>query len=392
MKNMMARVLSLALTGAFFLMGSAAAESVFTQEMVLRGLVGVGNTERLHRAIDKAKAGGEVSIVCLGGSITEGALAKPQQTACYAGLAAQHFADRFMPDPAKLQCHNAGISGTPSLLGITRCARDVLAHAPDIVFVEFAVNDGTDADSRMAYESLVRKLLLSGTQPAVVLIFTVMENGYTAQTHMQQIGRHYGLGMLSVGDAIMPAIKAGEMTWRDYSEDYTHPNTQGHAFIAQMIDHYYEQAAATPAQARAVPDFPVYAKDLQNLVNLQPGDERITAVGSFPYGMVTCYSYRAGWRHTGAMLGSAPLTLRIPGKVMTLAFKQEKRDTCGTAEVYVDGTLRASLSGQADNAWGNVITQLIRLGGAGEHTVEIRMAPGDEGKDFNLLDVGYVNE
>lgn len=41
---------------------------------------------------------------------------------------------------------NAGLSGTPSKLGILRLDRDVLAYEPDICFIEFAVNDGTETD------------------------------------------------------------------------------------------------------------------------------------------------------------------------------------------------------------------------------------------------------
>ena len=156
MNKFFSRLLTLALSGAMLFSTAAAEESVFTQEMVERSLTAVGNTQRLHRAIDKAQKGEAVSIVYLGGSITEGAAAQPRTTKCYAYLSAQLFAEKFMADPGKLQYHNAGISGTPSLLGITRCQQDVLAHQPDIVFVEFAVNDSTDPFGRMAYESLVR--------------------------------------------------------------------------------------------------------------------------------------------------------------------------------------------------------------------------------------------
>ena len=72
---------------------------------------------------------------------------------------------------------------------------------------------------------------------------------------------------------------------------------------------------------------------------------------------------------------------------MTLAFKQEKNTMCGKAEVWVDGVLKLTLNGYADNAWGNVVTELIVLGANEPHTVEIRMAEGHERKNFNLLDV-----
>jgi lysophospholipase L1-like esterase len=209
-----------------------AEDSLFTPAMLRNSLLSVGNTERIQGVIARAQAGEEITIAYLGGSITEGASAKPQQTRCYAYLSAQMFAEKFMPDTKQLLYYNAGISGTPSLLGITRLEQDVLSRQPDIVFVEFAVNDSNDVGSRGVYESLVRRLLNSETQPAVILIFTLLDSGYSCQPHMQQIGKHYDLGMISVKDAIRPQIDLGKMKWSDYSADYAHPNTEGHAFVA----------------------------------------------------------------------------------------------------------------------------------------------------------------
>ncbi len=361
--------------------------TVFTQEMIDRSLTAVGNTERLHRAIDKARSGENVTIAYLGGSITEGALAKPQATKCYAAVSAQLFAEKFMQDKSQLTYVNAGISGTPSLLGLTRLEQDVLSKKPDIVFVEFAVNDSTDVGSRIVYESMVRKLLNSETQPAVILIFTLMDSGYSAQEHMQQIGSHYALGMVSVRDAVQPQIDVGKMTWRDYSSDYAHPTTEGHAFIAELIGNYFDQAEKTAPAPYAVTDKYVFGKSWEGLVNILNGDPAIVSQGSFPFGAASCYSYRTGWVHAA---GTEPLVMKVTGDRMTFAFKQEKTTACGTAEVWVDGKMTLKLPGYGPNAWGNVVTEKLMLGSRGEHTVELRMAEGDEGKRFTLLGVGLV--
>ncbi|MBQ8201853.1 MAG: SGNH/GDSL hydrolase family protein [Clostridia bacterium] len=390
MMKKVSRLLALMLTGSLLCVGGAAAESVFTQEMVERSLTAVGNTERLHRAIDKAQRGEKVTIAYLGGSITEGALAQPQTTKCYAYLSAQIFAEKYMPDAKQLTYVNAGISGTPSLLGITRLEQDVLRKKPDVVFVEFAVNDSNDMVSRGVYESLVRKLLMSETQPAVILIFTLLDSGYSCQSHMQQVGKHYDLGMISVRDAIQPQIDLGKMTWRDYSTDYAHPTNEGHAFIAGLIGHYFDNAVATPPVPYAMPDNAKYGKALETLQNVRKGDAAIVSEGSFPFGPASCYSYKQGWRHLAAKGGTEPMVLELTCSHLTLAFKQEKTQNCGKAEIWVDGVLKKTLSGYAANAWGNVVTELIDLGDSAPHTIEIRMAEGDEKKTFNLLDIGYV--
>ncbi|MBE5804257.1 MAG: SGNH/GDSL hydrolase family protein [Clostridiales bacterium] len=393
MNKTFSRILSFALSGALLLgSASAAEESVFTRQMVERSLYQTGNTQRLHKAIDKARAGEKVSMVYLGGSITEGALAQPQQTHCYAALSARLFAEKFMADPAQLEYHNAGISGTPSLLGVTRCEQDVLAYKPDIVFVEFAVNDSSDANAQMAYESLVRKLLNSETQPAVVLVLTLMSGGYSAHVHMKQIGKHYDLGVVSVYDAIKPQLDMKLMAWSDYSSDYAHPTTEGHAFIADLIGYYFDQAAATEPTDYVIPVEARYSKSLENLRNIRQGDPAIITGGSFPYTNVTCYSYTKGWRHSSLADSNDPLVLQVTGAYMTIAIKQEPNQLCGKAEVWVDGHLKTTLAGYAENAWGNVVTELIPLGENTAHTVEIRMAADNVNKYFSLLDIAVAAE
>ena len=392
MMKSLIRILSFILSGALLCTSAVAEDSVFTQQMVERSLFRLGNTQRLHKAIEKARAGEKVSMVYLGGSITEGALAKPQKTNCYAALSAQLFAEKFMLDAAQLEYHNAGISGTPSLLGITRCEQDVLAYKPDIVFIEFAVNDASDAQAQMAYESLVRKLLTSETQPAVVLVLTLLSGGYSAHVHMKQIGKHYDLGVVSVYDAIKPELDMKRMEWSDYSSDYAHPTNEGHAFIAELIGYYFDQAAATAPTEYAIPEEARYSKALENLRNIRQGDPAIITEGSLGHSVMSSYSYTKGWRHRTTVKGNDPMVLEVTGSYMTLVFKQENNKACGTAEVWVDGKLAATLPGYDSSAWGQPVTQLIPLGENTAHTVNILMAEADAGKLFNLLDMAVAGE
>ena len=384
-------LLILALVCATLIPCLAQAEEIFTPAMLENSLLSVGNTERVQAAIAKARAGEPVTIVYLGGSITEGATAQPQATRCYAYLSAHAFAEAYMPDPKQLHYVNAGISGTPSVLGITRLQQDVLRHEPDIVFVEFAVNDSNQTPYRIVYESMVRKLLASESQPAVILIFTFLENGYSCQPHMQQVGKHYDLGMISVKDAIQPQINLGNITWRDYSSDSSHPNTAAHAFIAEMISHYFATAEATPATPWTMPEDAKYGKAWENLVNIGNGDACIASMGSFVWGPDRCYSYKMGFKHLAALGGSDPMVIEATCSRLTIAFKQERDGNRGTLEVWVNGRMIKALPGRADNAWGNIVTEIIELGViAKPRTIELRMAEGDEGKNFTILDIGIV--
>ena len=61
---------------------------------------------------------------------------------------------------AEISQINAAIGGTGSDLGVFRLDADVLAHKPDLVFVEFAVNDAgaRPLNIRRSMEGIVRQI------------------------------------------------------------------------------------------------------------------------------------------------------------------------------------------------------------------------------------------
>ncbi|MBQ3078524.1 MAG: SGNH/GDSL hydrolase family protein [Clostridia bacterium] len=386
--NRFLRVLSMVLMSSMMLTASAEGTSVFTDKMIEHSLVSVGNNERFRRAAEKARAGEEVTLAYLGGSITEGALAQPQRTKCYAYVSCEIFKEKYASNPENVRYVNAGISGTPSLLGLTRLEKDILSKSPDIVFVEFAVNDSTDPKSKIVYESLVRRLIASETEPAVILIFTMMNSGYNAQPHMQQVGKHYDLGMISIKNAISPEITLGNMTFADYSSDYAHPTTEGHAFIADMIGYYFDKATEGDSAPYEIPQDTVYGNDYEALINIEKGDPEILDRGSFLHGVYPCYTYLYGWKRTGG--ANKPMTLKIGAKSMTIAYRQEKNTSCGRLEIVVDGEVVKTINGYDDGAWGNIVTDVIDFEDSKERTIELRMAQGDESKSFTIYDIAYV--
>ena len=360
-------------------------------DMLKRSLISTGNTERIHRAIQKAQNDEKVTIAYLGGSITQGVGANPENENCYAALSAKLFAEQFAKEKDNVTYINAGIAGTPSLLGITRCNKDIISYEPDIVFVEFAVNDGTDAISREAYESLVRKLLNSESQPAVILIFSVLSNGYSAQDTMQKTGVHYDLGMISVKDAITPELDAGRMQFLgEYAVDEAHPSNYGHNLMAEFIGYYFEEAVKNESTPYTIPEKPQYKASLEKLENITKDSEEIVSYGDFRYGSLTCFTYDAGWKRNKKS-ENKPMVLEIECSKLTIAYQQFASPDNGAVDVYVDGKLYTTLYGYQQTAWGNVATELLVLSGtSSKHSIELKMADGDENRTFTLLGIGYV--
>ena len=77
---------------------------------------------------------------------------------------------------------NAGISSTCSDTGAFRLRRDVLSKAvPDLLFVEFAVNDNQDGHFTAAHcirgvEGIVRSMLAANPEAGIVLLFSANES------------------------------------------------------------------------------------------------------------------------------------------------------------------------------------------------------------------------
>ncbi|HBI85434.1 MAG TPA: hypothetical protein DDX71_03975 [Ruminococcus sp.] len=360
----------------------------FHAAMTARSVVSTGNTARLNRVFDQAAAGQDVTIAYIGGSITEGYAAGAQSPQCYASVSAAQFQETYCAG-GTVTCQNNGLSGTPSILGNLRVFDEVLPPQPDIIFIEFAVNDGKENDYKVGYESLVRTCLEAENEPAVILLFTYMENGHTCQDQQQEIGAHYDLGMISVRDAIVPEMEAGRMQWHDYGDDDVHPTVAGHALLGEFIAEYFAQAKKAkkdkhyeiPAETLN-PELDLNGK-LYDAVSLQYHDGDWTPgtnSSRFPAGFV----YQKDGKNEG-------LTFNVTGKSLFVVYKKANSKDYGMAGVYVNGSLAGIVNGYGANAWGGpTVERITTQESTQEMNVEIRMLDDHTDRNFELYAVGVT--
>ena len=216
------------------------------QKMIDKSLVQLGNWNRLKKAIDKAKRREEVTIAFIGGSITQGAGAIPIHKQCYAYKAFQGFCKVVgCKEDENVHFCKAGVGGTPSELGMIRYERDVCSEGkslPDVVIVEFAVNDEGDETKGTCYESLVRKILNAPNKPAVILLFSVFANDENLQERLMPVGITYQLPMVSVKDAVVEQFYQSYDTGKgsrtiQYFYAMFHPTNDGHTILADGLYH-----------------------------------------------------------------------------------------------------------------------------------------------------------
>lgn len=358
------------------------------EKMVDRSLLSVGDMTRMSDVFQEAQNGEDITVAYIGGSITEGYNAGT--TEFYAKTCTD-LLQGYFPD-ITVTGVNAGISGTPSLLGNLRLERDVLSADPDIVFVEFAVNDGQEADYKNAYESLVRTLLTQEKDIAVVLLFTVLDSGYTCQEHMSKIGANYDLPMISVHDSVYEEIEAGRMTWQDYSNDQSHPNAYGHKCITDFVDNYYQKVLPVVAEnvgevSKELPD-PVFSAKYMNMHYMDSATMDGVELDGFEQ-YDTHGSFHNGWMYRGTDGGSMKFT--VDCSVLEMVFKANNSDKYGTADIYVDGEKVKSVVSNMSDGWNNPVTAyLIDNDSSAEHTVEIRMEGGVT-QAFFVMAFGYCD-
>ncbi|GIP17342.1 hypothetical protein J40TS1_29840 [Paenibacillus montaniterrae] len=386
------------------------------RSMISRSLLHKGNNYRLKKAIEKAKQGEDVTIAYIGGSITQGAGAKPIHSACYAYQSYLSFKKLFAKNGGEhIHFVKAGVGGTPSELGMIRYERDVLKDGavwPDIVIVEFAVNDADDETRGKCYESLVLKALAAENEPAVILLFSVFINDWNLQDRLAPVGLHYDLPMVSVKDAVVPQFhlskEAGHVvTKRQYFYDSYHPTNIGHTIMADCLGWLFAEAEYSELHERDI-DLskpPIIGNDFAHvrlldrstntaIAEIAKGafhetdtDLQMVEMNDQPFATA---QFPHNWMHT-AEAGNESFKLKLKSRSLLLVYKDSGSNDFGRADIFVDGKLVQTADPRIINWTHCHATILYNEPEAREHTIEIQMAPGDEHKRFTILAFGYVS-
>ena len=188
---------------------------------------------RLKNLMKRAANGESLVIGFLGGSITQVSLSSTPKN-CYAYLVYEWWKKSF-PNAA-FSFVNGGIGGTTSHYGGARAWKDVLCYRPDIVTVDFSVNDDANEFFEETYEGTLRRLLAAPSAPAVVVLNNVFyDTGKNAQDYHNRIADHYGIPHVSIKDTVYPDVESGKIVRADITPDNLHPNDKGHRLVADEI-------------------------------------------------------------------------------------------------------------------------------------------------------------
>ena len=257
----------------------------------------------------KLRGGDEVRIAYFGGSITE--------QSGWRVKSADYFKKRF-PN-AKIVPIHAAIGGTGSFLGSFRIDRDVLSKSPDLVFVEFAVNDfGLKPEQiRNTMEGVVRKIRKANPKTDICLVYTFTEKTlktiqsgkmYTSEAVMEDVADHYAIPSINMCLEIAKLEKDGKLIMKSpdgvmtapsgetldayakmpkdaqgrivFSKDGVHPfpNT-GHVFYMDALARSFEKLEKMPYRKRTALPAPISSDNYENAKMIPANDPAISYFG-----------------------------------------------------------------------------------------------------------------
>lgn len=218
----------------------------------------------------KLEKGRSVNVVFLGGSITVGGGASS-----YVATTERWLKEKW--PQANITVFNAGISGTDSNYGAKRYDRDVLSHHPDLVLIEFAVNDG-QRDHTAHMERMIHKTWLKNPETDLVFFYTLSKEHLEhykqgrlpiAASFHERVAAHYGIPTIGLGKEIADKIEKGEIQWEEISRDSCHPNAIGYKIYNAILQETLSELlkAGTPGphnlKEPLTPNLQIYPPPIQ---------------------------------------------------------------------------------------------------------------------------------
>ncbi|WP_185955194.1 SGNH/GDSL hydrolase family protein [Solitalea koreensis] len=215
----------------------------------------------LPNFFSKAMLGDSVKVAYLGGSIT-----KQEGWRVYSR---NWFKERF--PQAKFSEVNAAINGTGSDFGAFRLKEHVLKYKPDLVFIEFAVNDSKTDSTKIirSIESIVRQIRQANPYTAICFVYTIKADFLKTEQkgllpnsalQMEKVADHYGIPSINFGfeiarmvnnqRLIMTADVKEQNGVKVFSPDGVHPYPEtGHIIYQNVLQRSFEKMIPTKANA-----------------------------------------------------------------------------------------------------------------------------------------------
>jgi acyl-CoA thioesterase-1 len=152
---------------------------------------------------------------------------------------------------AVINCITTAIGGENSVTGEKRFEQDVLTHRPDVLFIDYALNDrylvknDSTASLRTSREAMEKMIKAALKKNIKVILLTPSpdqrENISDPNARLQQftdqliaLAKKYNIGLVDSYEQFKKQVSSGQLLAQFMSQS-NHPNEKGHALIAAEI-------------------------------------------------------------------------------------------------------------------------------------------------------------
>lgn len=200
----------------------------------------------------------KLKVVYFGGSVTAGSGAS-HGSYCWRGLIGEWLKNNF-PEADITNCNKA-LGETGTHLGVYRFNKAVLEEKPDLLFIEYSINDFYDKASyeraSTQFETIVRQVREKLPECDIVTILVIDQYGATtalntddpmdglhtqARAH-EYISSEYNIPSIHVGRAFVreflpKGFKTGGEEWKEHVKDIVHPTDKGYMAYYTVIKEF----------------------------------------------------------------------------------------------------------------------------------------------------------
>ncbi len=194
---------------------------------------------RLEKSINKLKTGEPLRIVALGDSLTYGWMARKG----YLDYMAEMLSVKY--PHGNFSIVNKGIPGDTAQGGLHRLMQDVIDEEPDLVLIQFGLNDAFTGISPGNYKKTIMSLVdtvLETTQSEILLltsvpIFNERDDSIAEMFYREltAVAEEKNMPIVQVSRYLKKRISAGADFRKLVQFDQVHPTAEGYKLMAEAI-------------------------------------------------------------------------------------------------------------------------------------------------------------
>lgn len=258
-------------------------------------------TCHLTKTANAVRNTGHCAVCCVGGSLTVGDGAFTPSEMPWRPRFMKYLAEEVAPPHnCEVREIQAAIGAMKSYGSVFTYTRNVINKTPDLVFVEFCVNDATSPDrdlTRKSVEGIVRQTRNDPRRPDLVLLgagarpgWANTEDGLVDHSIHRAIAEHYDVPFLDIQGYILRTLEERGETWDAVAadaKDDLHLNDFGNRLWFECMRNWFEQEMTLYDPDQDAPDVPVppplFSAEFENprLVAPKPGVEGLVVDGSW---------------------------------------------------------------------------------------------------------------